>query len=41
MTNTVHVELGARAYDVQIGPGLLAGAGARIAPLLARPGWRF
>ena len=37
MTNTVHVELGARAYDVQIGPGLLAGAGARIAPLLARP----
>ncbi|SDC17165.1 3-dehydroquinate synthase [Ruegeria marina] len=37
MMNTVHVELGARSYDVEIGPGLIAEAGARIAPLLARP----
>jgi 3-dehydroquinate synthase len=37
LRETVHVELGARAYDVEIGPGLLAEAGARIAPLLARP----
>ena len=36
MTECVHVPLGARAYDVQIGPGLIAEAGARIAPLLAR-----
>ncbi len=36
MTNTVHVDLGARAYDVLVGPGLLSEAGARIAPLLAR-----
>jgi len=35
--STVHVPLGARAYDVEIGPGLLAEAGARIAPLLGRP----
>lgn len=34
---TIHVALGARSYDVDIGPGLLAGAGGRIAPLLARP----
>jgi len=34
---TVHVPLGARAYDIRIGPGLLAAAGAEIAPLLARP----
>ena len=34
---TVHVPLGARAYDVQIGAGLIARAGDRIAPLLARP----
>jgi 3-dehydroquinate synthase len=33
----VHVDLGARAYDVRIGAGLLARAGAEIAPLLARP----
>lgn len=32
----VHVPLGARAYDVVIGQGLLAQAGALIAPLLAR-----
>ncbi|MEE2860350.1 MAG: 3-dehydroquinate synthase [Pseudomonadota bacterium] len=34
---TVHVPLGDRAYDVRIGAGLLARAGAQIAPLLARP----
>ena len=33
----VHVPLGARAYDILIGPGLLARAGAEIAPLLSRP----
>ena len=33
----VHVALGERSYDVLVGPGLLSGAGARIAPLLARP----
>ncbi len=33
----VHVPLGARAYDILIGPGLLGRAGAEIAPLLARP----
>lgn len=32
----VHVELGARAYDVRIGPGLIDRAGAEIAPLLRR-----
>ena len=37
MQETVHVELGDRSYDVIIGPGLLAEAGARIAPLLPRP----
>ncbi|MBC7133218.1 MAG: 3-dehydroquinate synthase [Roseovarius sp.] len=37
MIETVHVGLGARAYDVAIGPGLLQEAGARIAPLLGRP----
>lgn len=37
MTETVHVPLGDRAYDVRIGDGLLASAGAEIAPLLARP----
>ncbi len=34
---TVHVPLGDRAYDVRIAPGLLANAGAEIAPLLNRP----
>ncbi len=34
---TVHVGLEGRAYDILIGPGLLAEAGARIAPLLKRP----
>jgi len=32
MTQTIHVSLGARAYYVRIGPGLLAQAGALIAP---------
>lgn len=36
MHQTVHVELGERSYDVEIGPDLLAEAGARIAPLLQR-----
>ncbi len=36
LNETVHVDLGARSYDVIIGPGLIAEAGARIAPLLAR-----
>ncbi|MBK4215641.1 3-dehydroquinate synthase [Paracoccus caeni] len=34
---TVHVPLGDRAYDVRIGAGLIAEAGALIAPLLRRP----
>ncbi|WP_029003495.1 3-dehydroquinate synthase [Azorhizobium doebereinerae] len=34
----VRVELGSRAYDIAIGPGLLAGIGGRIAAL--RPGAR-
>lgn len=34
--NTVHVDLGERSYDVRIGPGLIARAGAEIAPLLPR-----
>lgn len=37
MLETVHVELGERSYDVEIGPGLIDEAGARIAPLLRRP----
>ncbi|MBO9433006.1 3-dehydroquinate synthase [Ruegeria sp. R13_0] len=37
MHQTVHVELGERSYDVEIGPDLLAQSGARIAPLLRRP----
>ncbi|MEO0939736.1 MAG: 3-dehydroquinate synthase [Pseudomonadota bacterium] len=37
MVETVHVPLPGREYDVVIGPGLLAEAGARIAPLLRRP----
>ncbi|WP_371060161.1 3-dehydroquinate synthase [Rhodosalinus sp. 5P4] len=34
---TVAVALGARSYDIRIGPGLVARAGAEIGPLLARP----
>lgn len=37
MIETVHVPLGDRAYDVRIGEGLIARAGAEIAPLLKRP----
>ena len=37
MIETVHVNLPGRAYDVVIGPGLLAEAGTRIAPFLRRP----
>lgn len=37
MRETVHVPLGTRAYDVLIGPGLMAEAGELIAPLLTRP----
>ncbi len=36
MAETVHVPLGERAYDILIGPGLIASAGERIAAL--RPG---
>lgn len=36
MTEKVHVDLGARSYDVLIGPGLLGQAGALIAPHLTR-----
>lgn len=35
--DTVHVDLGDRAYDVRIGRGLIGRAGAEIAPLLKRP----
>jgi 3-dehydroquinate synthase len=35
--DTVRVELGDRSYDIAIGPGLIDGAGARIAPLLTHP----
>lgn len=35
-TKTVHVPLVGRAYDVHVGPGLLAQSGALIAPLLRR-----
>ena len=34
---TVHVPLEGRAYDIRIGEGLIARAGAEIAPLLSRP----
>ncbi|TPE53685.1 3-dehydroquinate synthase [Amaricoccus solimangrovi] len=34
---TVTVPLGARAYDILIGPGLIDAAGAAVAPLLRRP----
>lgn len=37
MRETVHVDLPGRAYDVRIGPGLIAEAGGQIAPLLTRP----
>ena len=37
MHETVRVELGSRSYDVRLGAGLIAAAGAEIAPLLRRP----
>lgn len=37
MTETVHVPLGDRAYDVLIGEGLVETAGSLIRPLLSRP----
>ena len=37
MHQTVHVDLGDRSYDVEIGPDLLARAGEWISPLLSRP----
>ena len=37
MINTVDVQLGARSYQVRIGPGLIDRAGGEIAPLLRRP----
>jgi 3-dehydroquinate synthase len=36
MAEKVRVELGDRAYEVRIGPGLIARAGVEIAPLLKR-----
>ncbi|MBX3510390.1 MAG: 3-dehydroquinate synthase [Hyphomonadaceae bacterium] len=33
MTHTIHVALGARAYDVHVGEGLIGRAGALVAPL--------
>ncbi|QFT62897.1 3-dehydroquinate synthase [Roseivivax sp. THAF30] len=37
MTEIVSVALGARSYDVRIGPGLIGRAGVEIAPILSRP----
>lgn len=37
MTETVHVNLGKRSYDIKIGPGLIDQADALIKPLLHRP----
>ena len=34
---TIHVPLGDRAYEVRVGPGMIAEAGVEIAPLLRRP----
>jgi 3-dehydroquinate synthase len=36
LTDSVHVSLGTRSYDVRIGSGLMARAGLEIAPLLRR-----
>ncbi|MDZ4381948.1 MAG: 3-dehydroquinate synthase [Parvibaculum sp.] len=35
-TRKVRVDLGDRAYDILVGPGLIAAAGAHLAPLLRR-----
>jgi 3-dehydroquinate synthase len=37
ISQTVEVALGARSYDILVGDGLLARAGALVAPLLRRP----
>lgn len=37
MRETVHVDLPGRAYEIEIGPGLLNHSGALIAPFLRRP----
>ena len=37
MTQTLHLDLPGRSYDIVIGPGLLARAGDHIAPRLTRP----
>ncbi|MEQ8965718.1 MAG: 3-dehydroquinate synthase [Azospirillaceae bacterium] len=37
MTETVPVELGARRYEIRIGPGLIDRAGALMRPVLPRP----
>ena len=37
MTEIVHVPLDDRAYDIHIGPGLLAQAGDLVGPFLHRP----
>ena len=37
MSETVHVDLGDRAYDIRIGERLIERVGAEIAPLLHRP----
>jgi 3-dehydroquinate synthase len=37
MTRTIPVDLGDRSYEVLVGPGLIARAGALIAPRLKRP----
>ncbi len=37
LRETLRVDLPGRAYDIRIGPGLLAEAGAQIAPFLRRP----
>ena len=34
---TIRVPLGDRSYDVRVGEGLMARAGAEIAPMLPRP----
>ncbi len=36
-SKTVRVDLGRRAYDIQVGAGLLERAGEHVAPLLRRP----
>jgi 3-dehydroquinate synthase len=37
MRETVHVDLAERSYNILIGPGLLAEAGALVSPFLKRP----